>query len=378
MGQELVLLIGTKKGAFIGQTDGSRRRWRLTGPHISGTWAILDLAYDRTSSTIYGGGASNWYGPAVWWTRDLGVTWNHSSEGLTYGDAGPAIEQVWRITPTEGAIYAGVEPAGLFRSRDGGRSWVHVLGLRDHPSVVEWRPTNGGLCLHSVWCHPRNARQMWAAVSSGGVFRTTDGGETWVRCALLAGGGEPHPCVHALAFTPHGPKAGDCVDGVSGGQLYQQNHDGVYRSDDGGGTWCDISAGLPSRFGFPLAVHPREPQTVYVVPLQGGAPSVRHVPDGHAAVWRTRDAGTHWERLTRGLPQGRTYLSVLRNALAVDPLAPAGVYFGTPTGHLFGSEDEGDSWFTIATALPPVYAVTCAVIENRERATSYREGDLVS
>lgn len=328
------------------------------------------------SEAMYAGGASNWYGPAIWQSHDRGQTWTHSSEGLTYGDDGPEITQVWCVTPAQGALYAGVEPAGLFKSGDGGASWQHVAGLRRHPSLSEWQETTGGLCLHAVVPHPDDPQQLWVAISSGGVFHTGDGGESWERCAtpiepvdLLAGAAQPgqdgrqlqplHPCVHALALAPS-VRAAESAAGRDEGssvRLYQQNHHGVYRSDDGGQHWLDVSGGLPSRFGFPLAVHPRDPHTVYVVPLESDEPGRRHVPGGNMAVWRSRDAGAHWQSLANGLPQERTAMSVLRGALAVDPLDPAGVYLGTTTGQVFWSADEGETWRMVPARLPPIYSL---------------------
>jgi hypothetical protein len=294
---------------------------------------------------------------------------------MTYGDDGPEITQVWCVAQAHGALYAGVEPAGLFRSEDGGATWAHVGGLREHPSRPDWQPTAGGLCLHAIVPHPSDPRQMWVGISSGGVFHTRDAGRTWDRCAAVvvpaapgAGPARPgrtstqptelHPCVHALALAPSGPSVGTAGgrgyrDGV---RLYQQNHRGVYRSDDGGG-WLDVSEGLPSRFGFPLAVHPRDAETLYVMPLESDQPGRRHVPGGQMAVWRSRDAGAHWQPLTNGLPPERTSLSVLRGALAVDPLDPAGVYLGTTTGQVYWSADEGETWRALPARLPPVYSV---------------------
>jgi photosystem II stability/assembly factor-like uncharacterized protein len=389
------LLLGTKKGVFLAESDARRATWEVCGPLTSGTWAMYHVGYGA-GGTIYAGGASNWYGPAVWRSDDLGHSWRLSSEGLTYGDDGPEITQVWRVTAAHGALYAGVEPAGLYRSDDGGATWRHVAGLQVHPSRPAWRPTAGGLCLHAIVPHPSDPQQLWVGVSSGGVFHTRDGGRTWDRCATVvaadtvddvgerggeqgrAGAGpampaELHPCVHALALAPSDPPAP-----AAGGQgrsgrlrLYQQNHDGVYRSDDGGRRWVDVSAGLPSRFGFPLAVHPRDADTLYVVPLESDEPGRRHVPGGTMAVWRSRDAGAHWQALTHGLPRERTSLSVLRGALALDALEPAGVYAGTTTGQVFWSADEGETWRALPARLPPIYSVA-ALLEFNVQGSKFK------
>ena len=342
-----LLLLGTKKGVFIGRSDDGRASWSFTGPHCAGTWSFCDVRYEDSSGAIVAGGQSNWYGPAVWRSEDLGQTWTHSSEGMVYVD-GPSIEQIWCVQPVNGFLYAGVDPAGLFRSEDAGRTWQEIRALRRHPSSAGWRPTNGGIPLHAILPQAQDGAlvdgAMAVAVSSGGVYRTVDAGETW-QPAGAAG----DACVHALVAD-------------AGGALYQQNHTGVWRSDDAGDSWTDVSAGLPSRFGFPLAAHPRDPGTVYAVPLEGAAEGQRRMPGGRMAVWRTRNRAETWEPLTRGLPAGPTHLTVLRGGLAVDRCEPAGVFAGTPTGFLFGSVDEGETWFDVARGLPPIYSVACASV----------------
>jgi photosystem II stability/assembly factor-like uncharacterized protein len=258
-------------------------------------------------------------------------------------------------------LYAGVEPAALFRSADGGESWSHVRGLTEHPTRPEWQPGGGGLILHSLVPHPVDARQLWVAISTAGVFHTADGGATWqprnrgTRNDYAPEGqryAEFGQCVHCLVMAPGTPDL-----------LYQQNHCGMYRSEDGGRSWQSIEAGLPSSFGFPAAVHPRDPATLYLVPLNGDSVG-RYVPDASAAVWRTRDRGETWQALRKGLPQRHAFLGVLRQALATDPLDPAGVYFGTTSGSLFASADEGESWKDIAHYLPAILSVETLVIDE--------------
>jgi hypothetical protein len=348
----VVLLIGTKKGVFLAEGDAGRRAWRLRGPLISGTWSICHLAYHPGRGRIYAGGSSNWYGPAVWWSDDLGETWVHSSEGIVFGDGGPAVQQIWSVAPADGLLYAGVDPAGLFRSADGGETWEHLGALRAHPTRETWRETNAGLPLHAVLTAPGDARRLWVAVGAGGTYRSEDGGESWMRLGEAGG-----PCVHGLALAPGA--AGR--NGERGHRrLYQQSHDGVFRSDDAGGTWVDVSAGLPSRFGFPVATHPRGPDTAYVVPLDAGGER-RSPPGGRLAVWRSRDAGGTWERLDRGLPEGPVHVTVWRGALGTDDLDPAGVYLGTSTGQLYASPDEGETWAPVAPYLPPILCLKAVV-----------------
>jgi photosystem II stability/assembly factor-like uncharacterized protein len=257
------------------------------------------------------------------------------------------------------AGYVGVEPAGLFRSDDGGSTWQHVVGLREHPSRPEWQPGAGGLCLHSIVTHPTDDERMWVGISAVGTFKTTDGGRSWetrnkgVRADFIP----PLPpefgqCVHKLGLHPARPEV-----------LYQQNHCGVYRSDDGGHEWADLTPGLPSQFGFPLAVHPHDPATIYVISLNGDDRG-RHMIDGRAAVWRSRDEGSNRQRLDDGLPQQGAYLGVLREAMSTDTLESVGVYFGTSTGQVFGSTDEGEHWRLLADFLPPVWSVEAVLVAD--------------
>jgi photosystem II stability/assembly factor-like uncharacterized protein len=346
-----MLLLGTKKGAFILDGDQGRREWSIRGPHCAG-WPIHDVIRDPADGSILAAGGSPWYGPAVWRSRDDGETWSHSSEGLTYGDDGPAVVTTWSLAAGHGALFAGVEPAGLFRSDDHGSTWQHVEGLTNHPSRPTWEPGNGGLILHSIIPHPADPMRAWVAISAVGTFATEDGGESWeARNRGVRADFNPDPapvtgqCVHRLVAA-----AGEPL------RLYQQNHCGVYRSDDAGSTWTEITAGLPSQFGFPMVAHPRERETAWVIPLDGDSES-RLVPEGRAAVWRTHDGGDTWVRSGEGLPQHNAYVSVLRQALAVDSLDPVGVYFGTSTGQLYGSTDEGRSWSLLADHLPPIWSV---------------------
>jgi photosystem II stability/assembly factor-like uncharacterized protein len=355
MTDRLALLLGTPKGAFVLDGDAVRHDWRRRGPLCEG-WPIHDVSVDASTGAILAAGGSPWYGPAIWRSDDLGTTWTHSSEGMTYGDDGPKIETVWNVVAAHGAIYAGVQPAGLFKSIDGGQTWFHVEGLTNHPSRPNWQPGAGGLILHSIVPHPTDPDRMWVGISSVGVFETRDGGATWetrntgVRQDF---GPEKYPeygqCVHKLVMAADG-----------GEHLYQQNHCGVYRTTDGGLHWEEITPGLPSQFGFPMAAHPRDPQTVWNIPLTEPEQG-RLMIDAKAAVWRTNDGGATWIRGGDGLPQQDAHVGVLREAMAVDGLDPVGVYFGTSTGQLYGSADEGRSWSLLATNLPPIWSVEALV-----------------
>ncbi len=358
MADKVVVLVGTKKGTFIITDDGDRRSWRQRGPFCE-AWPINHVVGDPESGAIYAGGGNAWFGPAVWKSDDLGETWTHSSEGLAYDAGEKPIESVWSLATRNGQLYAGVQPAGLFRSDDGGKTWSHVAGLTNHPTRPDWQPGGAGLILHAIVPDRSDERQMWVGMSAVGVFHTTDGGETWeprnrgTRNDYMPED-QRYPefgqCVHSIVMAPGVPN-----------RLYQQNHCGMYRSDDGGKSWRSIEKGLPSTFGFPSAVHPRDADTLYLVPLNGDQVG-RYVPDGRAAVWRTRDGGDTWEALRSGLPQENAFFGVLRQAMATDSLDPAGIYFGTSSGSLYASGDEGETWTPIAEHLPLIHSVETMVV----------------
>lgn len=357
MGTRVMVLIGTRKGGFILESDEGRSDWTLRGPFCDG-WEVSDMKYDpATGALIAAGGVGEWGSvPGVWRSTDLGKTWTGHSQGLTYGEGDLKVKKIWHLMPGHGALYAGVEPAGLFRSDDGGESWAHVSGLREHPSTPQWSGGSGGLCLHSIVPHHTDPNRMWVATSAAGTFYTEDGGRNWDhRNKNTRNPYDPNPdsewggrCVHKLVMAPGEPDL-----------LYQQNHFGVYRSENDGRTWDEITEGLPSEFGFPMEVHPRDRNTVWVIPL---TPDGRYMPDGQVAVWRSNNGGASWQQLTEGLPS-QAYLGVLREGLAVDSLDRVGVYFGTSTGQIFASRNEGDSWTRIGDHLPGVLAVNVAVIE---------------
>jgi photosystem II stability/assembly factor-like uncharacterized protein len=348
------------KGAFVLRSDKSRKKWKVEGPHFRGeaVYALLHDTRGGRTRTFAATNSMHW-GPTLRTSKDNGATWSEPGPQTVRfpEDSGRALAQIWQITPGRAAepdvFYCGVEPAALFESRDGGESWAPNKGLLNHEHQPKWQPGGGGLCLHTIVLDPANPRRMLIAMSTGGVYRSDDGGKSWqarnsgVRAQFLP---EEHrypefgQCVHKVVHHPSRP-----------GRLFLQNHWGLYRSDNWGDSWHDIANGVPSDFGFAMQMHPHDPDTVYIVPIE--ADVFRATPEAKLRVYRTRNAGVSWEPLTRGLPQSGAYENVLRDALAADSFDSAGIYFGTRSGKLYGSRDEGTTWTEIAAALPPIVCV---------------------
>lgn len=373
------LLVGTTKGAFILSADAGRDSWDVTGPHCDG-WCINHMAGDPHSGTIWAGGGGAFYGAGVWRSEDRGRSW--TLERLTRGqmddwaanDPGfaemigwtdaplpfnNAFEQVWSLGFAHGKLYAGTKPATLLKSTDHGRTWRQVDALTEHPSAKDWNPGAAGLVLHTIVFDPGAPQKQWIGISAAGVFATEDGGASWERRNRLSNaeacGAHDHPAA------PSGGETGHCVHNImrapgDADLLYQQNHHGVWRSSDGGRSWDDITPGLPSTFGFPIRVHPRDPRTIWTLPLNGDMAG-RYPPDAACAVWRSRDGGETWAALREGLPQENCFFTVLRQAMAGDTLDAPGLYFGTNSGSVFASLDEGDSWREIARHMPTILSV---------------------
>lgn len=348
---DVLVMVRTRKGTFLFWSDEARRTWRRSHHHP--TCGVHAVSYDVRDGSIYAATNSWDHGPLVQRSDDGGRTWTPAAEPAAFGDDRSAHE-VWQVQPGHaahrGVVWAGTREAGLFRSDDRGSTWRSVAGLNDHPTRATWQPGGGGLILHTIVLDPSDPKRLYACISTGGAYRSEDCGETWtpinrgVRADFLS---EPNPetghCVHKMVLHPARPNV-----------LFQQNHCGVYRSDDRGETWVDIGDGLSSSFGFPIAVHPHDPHTIYVVPLIADVQRV--VPDGRMAVWRSRDDGAAWQPLTAGLPSD-AWLTILRESLAVDSCDPAGVYVGTTNGQVFASRDDGDHWELMADYLPSVVSV---------------------
>ena len=362
---DVLLLVGTMKGAFILRSDSNRKDWEIGGPYFPGR-AIYAMAYDDREGRkrLWSAVNSSYWGSYLSTSDDFGNTWTEpEAYGVKFPDtADNSVKQIWQITlgneQEPNTLYCGVEPAALFRSDDAGETWSLVKGLYDHPHRPQWSPGGGGLCLHTILPDPQNKNRMHIAISTGGVYRTDDGGQNWqvrnqgVRAQFLPPDQwypEFGQCVHKIVSHPSNPN-----------RIFLQNHWGLYKSDDGGDSWHDIANGVPSDFGFAMEIDHNDPNTAFIVPLESD--EFRCTPEAKLRVYRTRNAGESWEPLTNGLPQENAFETVLRDGMAGDNLSPTGIYFGTRNGKLFGSSDAGESWSAITEALPPIVCVKTAVV----------------
>jgi photosystem II stability/assembly factor-like uncharacterized protein len=383
------VLVGTRKGAFILESDGKREKWDVSGPHFAG-WEIYHLKGSPVDpNRIYVSQTSGWFGQLIQRSDDGGKTWHQpgtpagteapTPEGVPKSESNKfsydtsekgkpltthqwydgtqhpwEFKRVWHLEPSLSdpeTVYAGVEDAAIFRSTDGARNWQELPGLRGHGTGPKWQPGAGGMCLHTIVLDPSNPQRMWIAISAAGAFRTDDGGKNWtpinrgLRSQYIPDpNAEVGHCVHHIAMSPKRP-----------GVLFMQKHWDVMRSDNAGDQWTEVSGNLPTDFGFVIDVHAHEPETIYVVPIKSD--SEHYVHEGKLRVYRSRTGGNEWEALTKGLPQKDCYVNVLRDAMSVDSLDKCGIYFGTTGGQVYASADAGDSWNPIVRDLPAVLSV---------------------
>jgi photosystem II stability/assembly factor-like uncharacterized protein len=363
MPQRVILSIGTKKGLFVGRAPKTRRRFTLHGPFGAGVAVYATLIDRRGSPRLYASSCNAFFGMKVLCSADLGKTFKETKSAPAFPkEDGRALANIWSLEPGDDKddLWCGVEPASLFRSSDGGDSWEMVPGINNHEHARKWHPGNGGLCMHTIL---RDGKRVHLGISTGGHYLSEDGGRTFTAANRGIGAGfvpDPFPefgqCVHKIAGHPDAP-----------GRLYMQNHGGwpdrpgigVLRSDDHGHSWRSISKGLPSDFGFPIVVHPRDPDTVYVMPLEA---ATRTCPGGAPAVWRSEDGGDSWQRLARGLPKKESFFTVQRDAMDIDELKSPALYFGTTTGQLWMGRDGGEKWSCLFDSLPPIHCVKVSVV----------------
>jgi photosystem II stability/assembly factor-like uncharacterized protein len=387
------VLAGTKKGAFVLESDERRKKWNVSGPFFAG-WEIYHMKGSPVDpDRIYASQSSGWFGQLIQRSDDGGKTWttpagetmpapggmppppsNKFSYDVSMESGAPLtthqwydgtqhpweFKRVWHLEPSTSdasTVYAGVEDAALFRSTDGGQSWHEMSGLRGHGTGPKWQPGAGGMCLHTILLDPANPERIYIAISAAGAFRTDDGGKSWkpINNGLHSKyipdpSAEVGHCVHHVAMHPARPDV-----------LYMQKHWDVMRSDDAGDHWHKVSGNLPTDFGFVIDVHAHQPETIYVVPIKSDS---EHFPiDGKLRVYRSRSGGTEWEELSKGLPEKNCYVNVLRDAMAVDKLDDCGIYFGTTGGQVYVSPDGGDNWMPIVHDLPAVLSVEVQTLD---------------
>ena len=383
-------MVGTRKGAFVLTSDGKRDNWEVSGPFFAG-WEMYHLKGSAADpNRIYASQTSSWFGQIIQRSDDGGKTWfqpglapgepTKTADGMPKGesnkfayDVSPEtgkpltthmwydgtqhpweFKRVWHLEPSltnPDHVYAGVEDAALFESKDGGQNWKELPALRGHETGPQWQPGAGGMCLHTILLDPKNPQRIFIAISAAGAFRTDDGGKSWkpinrgLRSEYIPDpNAEVGHCVHHIAMHPQRPNV-----------LFMQKHWDIMRSDDGGDSWREVSGNLPTDFGFPIDIHAHEPDTIYVVPIKSDS---EHFPlDGKLRVYRSRSGGNEWEELTNGLPQKDCYVNVLRDAMAVDSLDSCGIYFGTTGGQVYCSPDAGNTWKPIVRDLPAVLSV---------------------
>jgi photosystem II stability/assembly factor-like uncharacterized protein len=352
-----LVMVGTKKGAFVFESTDGRRTWKASGPHFKGT-PVYHVVFDARDRTMLAAVNNDFVGSRLAKSRDFGKTWKRTAKPPRFPKGSDwTVKRIWHIEPgprdEPEVLYCGVDPASLFRSEDGGETWALNMGLYGHKTRAKWNPGAGGLCLHTILLDPRDPKTMLIAISAVGILKTRDGGESWafkndnLRADFFPNKyPEYGQCPHHLVRHPARPNV-----------IYQQNHCGQYRSDDNGETWKEIVGNLPSRFGFPVAVDFNDPKRVYVAPEESGA--ARLPPKGRFLVWASDNEGRSWSAMGDGLPE-RSYYTVFREGMDTDEEDPSGVYVGTGNGQLLFSRNAAERWGLIADGLPPILSVSAA------------------
>lgn len=373
----IALLVSTRKGAWIYRADSKRSNWEVNGPHFLGH-IISHLVLDpRDKSTLLAAAKTGHLGPTIFRSTDWGNTWKEAVQPPAFdqapeGETGRAVDHTFWLTPAHinepNVWYAGTSPQGLFRSEDGGITWTGLPGINDNPQYREWMGsekdgTPDGPKLHSIIVDPRDPNHLYFGMSSGGVHESLDRGETW---RVLIDGMD---VVEGFGFDAANPTFHDphclrmCPSNPD--RLYQQNHCGIYRIDRPSGSWVRIGRNMPGEvgdIGFTVTVHPRNDNTAWVFPMDGTLVWPRTSPDGRPAVYATQDGGATWQRSNAGMPKEQAWWTVKRQAMCCDSVDPVGLYFGTTSGELWMSRDEGRNWECMARHLPEIYAVEAAVI----------------
>ena len=353
----VTLLVGTKKGAFLLRSDAGREEWKLEGPLFKG-WEVFELVADPRLPNKWMAATGHFiYGSCVQISDNEGKDWKQIERSPSYSEeSGFKLNNIWCIHPSvndePGVYYAGVDEAGIFRSEDGGESWEELNALAGHETRREWMPGAGGLCCHTIQIDPVDPNRLWTGISAVGVFRSDDRGKSWNLkntglniISPTEGTPDVGSCVHSLALDP-----------ANSNRLFQQNHRGVYRSTNGGDSWESIENGLKEQqFGFPIAIDPKDPDTVFIVPQESD--EFRHATDGKLTVCRTTDGGESWHPLREGLPDD-CFTGVLRKAMCTDNCAETGVYFGSANGQIYHTRNAGEEWHELPFTLPRIFSLS--------------------
>ena len=366
----VLVMVATRKGAWLYHSDAARKTWRADGPHFLGhimNHLVLD---PRDGKTLLAAAKTGHLGPTIFRSTNLGRTWKEAARPPAFapaanGDAGRSVDHTFWLTPAHSdepnVWYAGTSPQGLFRSEDGGVTWAPFSSVNDDPQYRKWMGsvqdgTPDGPKMHSIIVDPRDAAHMYFAMSGGGVHETTDGGATFTPLLKGLDVVEGFDKTNAAFHDPHCVRL--CPSNPD--RLYQQNHCGIYRLDRPSDEWVRIGKKMPKRvgdIGFPMVVHPRDANTAWVFPMDGTSVWPRTSPEGKPAIYATRNGGKTWQRNDVGLPESQAWWTVKRQAMTADARDPVGLYFGTTSGELWMSRDEGGKWVRIAQHLPEIYAV---------------------